>query len=256
MYAPIVKQQRGSSSTERKSKTSTDQTSSGDRMTESSGGATLADMSIDVDVPAVPQHYAQLSPKSREQMSGLVQLRHWLSDTRREAGHTVDLSDIQAIKEAVRDQQNLLDQLKTRRLELIRILEDAHSTEVQNKAEILSHEWERAVAASTRRKRQLSSLAEEARLFDRLKATVELWLTEGDQLTMRGAKVTECSIEQLHAELLSVEAFFQTLDDYKVKMNELNQRSNALLDTYQLDDGNRLSHETSEINTAWSKFND
>uniref|UniRef100_A0A914UZ46 Dystrophin-1-like spectrin repeat domain-containing protein n=1 Tax=Plectus sambesii TaxID=2011161 RepID=A0A914UZ46_9BILA len=170
MYAPIVKQQRGSSSTERKSKTSTDQTSSGDRMTESSGGATLADMSIDVDVPAVPQHYAQLSPKSREQMSGLVQLRHWLSDTRREAGHTVDLSDIQAIKEAVRDQQNLLDQLKTRRLELIRILEDSHSTEVQNKAEILSHEWERAVAASTRRKRQLSSLAEEARLFDRLKA--------------------------------------------------------------------------------------
>lgn len=123
-------------------------------------------------------------------------------------------------------------------------------------AEILSHEWERAVAASTRRKRQLSTLGEDARLFDRLKATVELWLTEGHQLTTAGPKVTECSIEQLHAELLSVEAFFQTLDDYKAKMNELNQRSNSLLDTYQLDDGNRLSHDTSEINTAWSKFND
>jgi hypothetical protein len=60
----------------------------------------------------------------------------------------------------------------------------------------------------------------------------------------------------LRHELQSVEAFFQTLDDYKAKMHELNQRSNALLDTYQADDGNRLSHETSEINTAWSKFND
>lgn len=134
-------------------------------------------------------------------------------------------------------------------------MRDTH-THLTISAEILSHEWERSVAASTRRKKQLSSLAEEARIFDRLKATVELWLTEGNQLTTGGAKVTECSIDQLHAELLSVEAFFQTLDDYKAKMNELNQRSNALLDTYQLDDGNRLSHDTSEINTAWSKFND
>lgn len=62
-------------------------------------------MSLDIDVPMVPQHFAQLSPKSREQMSGLILLRHWLSDMRREAGHTVDLSDIQAIKEAVRGQQ-------------------------------------------------------------------------------------------------------------------------------------------------------
>lgn len=58
-----------------------------------------------MDVPAVPQHYAQLSPKSREQMSAIVQLRHWLSDMRREADHTVDIADIQAIKEAIRGQQ-------------------------------------------------------------------------------------------------------------------------------------------------------
>ena len=62
-------------------------------------------MSIDVDVPPVPQHFAQLSPRSREQMGALVQMRHWLSDMQREAGHTVDLVDIQAIKDAVRGQQ-------------------------------------------------------------------------------------------------------------------------------------------------------
>jgi hypothetical protein len=62
-------------------------------------------MSIDVDVPPVPQHFAQLSPRSREQMGALVQLRHWLSDMQREAGHTVDLVDIQAIKDGVRGQQ-------------------------------------------------------------------------------------------------------------------------------------------------------
>jgi hypothetical protein len=38
LYAPIVKQHRPSSPHERKSKTSSEQSSAGDRMTESSGG--------------------------------------------------------------------------------------------------------------------------------------------------------------------------------------------------------------------------
>lgn len=40
------------------------------------------------------------------------------------------------------------------------------------------------------------------------------------------------------------------------KMDELNERSNALLDNYRADEGHNLSHTISKLNALWSKFND
>lgn len=99
-----------------------------------------------------------------------------------------------------------------------------------------------------------------------------MWLHEGKNYTTEAHKVQELTLDELHvrsrllpsstrhhffqAEMGAVKAFTSSLDEHKTKMNELNQRTNALLDKYPNDDATALSHTTSQLNTQWSKFND
>ena len=99
-----------------------------------------------------------------------------------------------------------------------------------------------------------------------------MWLHEGKNYTTEARKVQELTLDELHvryhlslsctrhhllqAEMGAVKAFTSGLDEHKEKMNELNQRANALLDKYPNDDATALSHTTSQLNTQWSKFND
>lgn len=48
----------------------------------------------------------------------------------------------------------------------------------------------------------------------------------------------------------------EELEPMKQKMNEINQRSNEMLEAFHRDDGHNLSHLTSKLNTLWTKFND
>jgi hypothetical protein len=57
-------------------------------------------------------------------------------------------------------------------------------------------------------------------------------------------------------EMIAIKTFIDGLDQHKEKMNELNQRTNRLLDAYPNDDATALSHTTSHLNTLWTKFND
>ncbi|VDN40550.1 unnamed protein product, partial [Gongylonema pulchrum] len=71
-----------------------------------------------------------------------------------------------------------------------------------------------------------------------------------------GSKIDAANEETLKQELKEIHEVAGTIDEMKLKMDELNKRGNALLDRYRADEGHNLSHATSKLNTLWSKFND
>lgn len=71
-----------------------------------------------------------------------------------------------------------------------------------------------------------------------------------------GSKVDAADIQTLKQELKKVQEIAETAGEMKLKMDELNERSNALLDNYRADEGHNLSHAISKLNALWSKFND
>lgn len=71
-----------------------------------------------------------------------------------------------------------------------------------------------------------------------------------------GSKVDAADIQTLKEELSEIHGIAGTAAEMKLKMDELNERSNALLDNYRADEGHNLSHAISKLNALWSKFND
>lgn len=57
------------------------------------------------------------------------------------------------------------------------ILENSKEPDVQHKAELLSHEWERAVFTVNRRKRQLAQMVDDSRDWDTIRTQARhcLW---------------------------------------------------------------------------------
>lgn len=208
--------------------------------------------SLGTDEPMGPQ----LSRKEQALMNSVVQLRHWLAETERDAGVTVDIIDVQAIRDTINQMQSFIDQLKIRHLELIRILDESTSRTVRERAEFTIGEWNRVLAECQRRKCSLNKMIDESRAWEQLKCSVQFWLTDAQERLNEGSKVTESKEETLRAELKEVIEMTEKVSEVKAKMAELNARSNALLDEFRADEGHNLSHITSKMNTLWSKFND
>uniref|UniRef100_F1KPP3 Dystrophin-1 n=1 Tax=Ascaris suum TaxID=6253 RepID=F1KPP3_ASCSU len=204
------------------------------------------------DEPPLPH----LSHKEHALLNSIVQLRHWLAETERDAGLTVDIIDVQAVRDSVNHMQAFIDQLKIRHLELIRILDESQTRAVREKTEFTLGEWNRVLSECQRRKSQLKKMADESRAWEQLRCSVQLWLNDAQQRLSEGGKVSELSEEALRAELKEVEGISGGIEEMKNKMTELNVRSNALLDEFRADEGHNLSHSISKMNTLWSKFND
>ncbi|VDK43703.1 unnamed protein product [Anisakis simplex] len=190
----------------------------------------------------------QLSHKEHTLLNSIVQLRHWLAETERDAALTVDLIDVQAIRDSVNQMQAFIEQLRIRQLELLRILDESGSELVREKTELTLGEWTRVLNECQRRKCQLNKMVDESRSWEQLRCSV--------QLLSDGGKVTELTEDALRSELKDVEQISEGIEEMRNKMTELNARSNALLDEFRADEGHNLSHSTSKMNTLWSKFND
>uniref|UniRef100_A0A915ACG1 Dystrophin n=1 Tax=Parascaris univalens TaxID=6257 RepID=A0A915ACG1_PARUN len=204
------------------------------------------------DEPPLPH----LSHNEHALLNSIVQLRHWLAETERDAGLTIDIIDVQAVRDSVSHMQAFIDQLKIRHLELIRILDESQTRTVREKTEFTLGEWNRVLSECQRRKSQLKKMADESRAWEQLRCSVQLWLNDAQQRLSEGGKVSELSEEALRAELKEVEGISGGIEEMKNKMAELNVRSNALLDEFRADEGHNLSHSISKMNTLWSKFND
>lgn len=71
-----------------------------------------------------------------------------------------------------------------------------------------------------------------------------------------GSKIDAANEQTLRTELKEVQQVTEAVDEMKAKMDDLNKKSNYLLDKYRADEGHNLSHATSKLNTLWTKFND
>lgn len=71
-----------------------------------------------------------------------------------------------------------------------------------------------------------------------------------------GSKVDGADLQTLKQKLTELHGIAEEAGEMKFKMDELNKRSNTLLDNYRADEGHNLSHIISKLNALWSKFND
>lgn len=149
---------------------------------------------------------------------------------------------------------------------------------IRDKAELTLGEWNRVFSECQRRKCVLNKMVDDSRLWDQLRCSVQLWLTDAQERLMHflknhrlyknknkyiiyyrlneGISVNAATENALVTEITSLEEMVNKVDEMREKMAELNNRSDALLDEFRVDEGHNLSHITSKMNTLWSRFND
>ncbi|VDM97496.1 unnamed protein product [Thelazia callipaeda] len=206
-------------------------------------------------VPEEPQTVG-LSPRERLLMDSVVHTGHWLTETERDASLTVDLADLDGIRSAINQMQSFIDQLKMRHLDLIRILDESQTQIVRGKTEVMAAECNKVLGECQRRKTTLNKMLEESRVWDQLKNSVASWLNDAQEKVIDGSKVSRADEKILKQDLAEIQKITEKSAEMKKMMDELNERSNALLDHYRADEGHNLSHTISKLNALWSKFND
>uniref|UniRef100_A0A1I8AEX5 KASH domain-containing protein n=1 Tax=Steinernema glaseri TaxID=37863 RepID=A0A1I8AEX5_9BILA len=199
---------------------------------------------------------AQLKGLDANRLDAVVQMRHWVFETERDASATVDVSDVNAIRQAANKMQNRVDEMKLRQCDLLKILDESREPLVTERAQMCRHELDRVMTQCQRRKAQLNKMLDTGRNWEAQRNSIEIWLTEGSAVLNSGARASELSEQALKAELERVESWVEQLEGMRAKMTELNKISNELLDEYRKDEGHNLSHHTSKINMQWTKFND
>ncbi|TKR92162.1 hypothetical protein L596_006870 [Steinernema carpocapsae] len=207
-------------------------------------------------ITAATDRAAHLKGLEASRLDSVVQLRHWVFETERDAATTVDLSDINAIREAASRMQNRLDEMKLRQCDILKILDDSREDVVRDRAQLCRHDLERVMGQCQRRKCLLNKMVDTSRTWEASKNAIEIWLTEGSAVLSSGARASELSEQALKTELERVESWVEQLEGMRTKMTDLNKTSNELLDEYRKDEGHNLSHQTSKINMQWTKFND
>ncbi|EFO24688.2 utrophin [Loa loa] len=197
-----------------------------------------------------------LSSRDRLLMDSIVHMGHWLTETERDASLTVDLADSESIRSAVIQMQAFIDQLKMRHLDLIRILDESQNKIIRERSEVMTVECNRILGECQRRKMTLTKMLEESRAWDKLRKSLSTWLANVQERVIDGSKIDAANLKTLKQELSEIQGIAETAREMKLKMDELNERSNALLDNYRADEGHNLSHTISKLNALWSKFND
>ncbi|KAL3998482.1 EF hand family protein [Acanthocheilonema viteae] len=211
---------------------------------------------LNESVPFEESVASNLSPKERLLMDNIVHTGHWLTEIERDASLTVDLADSECIRNAIIQMQAFIDQLKMRHLDLIRILDESQNKVVRERSEVMTVECNKILGECQRRKITLTKMLEDSRIWDKLRVTLTTWLTDAQERVIDGSKVDAANVQTLKEELNKIQGIVETAGEMKLKMDELNERSNALLNNYRADEGHNLSHTISKLNALWSKFND
>ncbi|VDM95147.1 unnamed protein product, partial [Onchocerca ochengi] len=194
---------------------------------------------------------SSLSPRERLLMDSVIHMGHWLTETERDASLTVDLADLENIKNAIMQMQGFIDQLKMRHLDLLRIMDESQSKVVRERSEVMAVECNKILNECQRRKVTLTKMLEESRIWDRLRKSLTTWLTDVQKKVIDASKVDRADTETLKKELNEIQGIAEIAGEMKLRMDELNERSNALLDNYRADEGHNLSHTISKLNALW-----
>lgn len=75
--------------------------------------------------------------------------------------------------------QNCVDDIQIHQLEIIRVLDEARDRLIVERAQLCSSEMERVLCVCKRRKGELQKILEQCRIWEQLRAAIELWLNEG-----------------------------------------------------------------------------
>uniref|UniRef100_A0A915HIZ8 Dystrophin n=1 Tax=Romanomermis culicivorax TaxID=13658 RepID=A0A915HIZ8_ROMCU len=68
-------------------------------------------------------------------LKNLVQLRHWMNDGKREISGSIDISNHVLIKDCLKKQQVFADNLQNKKLQLIKIMDSAETSDIQHKGQ-------------------------------------------------------------------------------------------------------------------------
>ncbi|CEF68324.1 Discontinuous actin hexagon [Strongyloides ratti] len=199
---------------------------------------------------------SKFSVREMAMLDTIMNIRHWINETERNASITVDITDQIKQKELIDKIQNFIDELKVRQLESLRIFDTSTEQEIKEKAELCQADINRITGQCQRRKNQLKEMIDSSRTWDIIRSNVEAWLIEGNDLLNNSPNVNELSDIALKEQLRAVDITIDQLKEYKQKMKKVNKMSDDLLDNYKIDDGHNLSHIISKLNTKWNKFND
>uniref|UniRef100_A0A913HW11 Calponin-homology (CH) domain-containing protein n=1 Tax=Strongyloides stercoralis TaxID=6248 RepID=A0A913HW11_STRER len=221
-----------------------------------------------IELPMTESFYSSQTNESKEaskpkfnvrelaMLDTIMNIRHWINETERDASITVDITDQMKQKDLIDKIQNLIDELKVRQLESLRIFDTSTEQEIKEKAEICQGDINRITGQCQRRKAQLKEMIDSSRCWDIVRSDIEAWLMEGNDLLNNSSNVNELSDIALKEQLRAVNMLMDQLKEYKQKMKKVNKMSDDLLDNYKIDDGHNLSHIISKLNTKWNKFND
>ncbi|VDP14470.1 unnamed protein product [Soboliphyme baturini] len=185
----------------------------------------------------------------------LLRFRNWLLDSEQEYSSVCNVASLKDIRESQKKLQKFLSMLNSNKMQLLIIFDKCKDSEIRHKAELLTKQWDRCITQSESRKHELSSMLDDCRAWENLKAELEVWLNDS-QAKASGTKINESHIEELEKELHHVEILFAELDLYKNKITTFGKLSNRLIDCYVDDDTSEVSQVTSDLNTMWTKLND
>ncbi|CAK5089037.1 unnamed protein product [Meloidogyne enterolobii] len=177
-------------------------------------------------------------------------------EVERDIATSVDLSDQSLIRQALGKMQNFVDDIQINQLEIIKVLDEAKDKLIIERTQICSAEMERILGLCKRRKGDLQKLLEQCRLWEQLRASLELWLNQANEKLTSGGRVIGLSDDELSEQLDLINQLTAESDQWEEKLREMNRISNQLLEIYRRDDGHNLSHLNSKLNTQWAKFND
>uniref|UniRef100_A0A7E4VK08 Dystrophin n=1 Tax=Panagrellus redivivus TaxID=6233 RepID=A0A7E4VK08_PANRE len=214
------------------------------------------DASGNVLVPAERRSDVQM-------LQELAQFGLWLQEVERIATNPLDVCDLTQIYNAADKLQNSSDELRLRRHELDRLREEMHSDEsdspsrkLQRKTAKTEAEAERIGELCTTRQNELEKLIGQMTSFLAARTTAESWLASA-KTTIDGAEaVQKLDDSKLRAELEQLERLFGEMPEAKERIAALNEQCANILKHFRRDECHRVSHATSTVNTAWSKFND
>uniref|UniRef100_A0A183C715 Calponin-homology (CH) domain-containing protein n=1 Tax=Globodera pallida TaxID=36090 RepID=A0A183C715_GLOPA len=201
-----------------------------------------------------PRRKMSLGEQTR--LDTVTRLRSWLQEVERDVSATVDLSDQHLIRQTLGKMQNCVDEIQIHHLEIVRVLEGAKDRLIIERAQLCTTEMERILGTCKRRKAELQHILEQCRIWEQLRSSIELWLTDANDRLSVGLRIAELSDSDLIEQLELCDQLVDELNNWKSKLQELNRVSNQLLDTHRRDNGHNLSHQSSKLNTQWTKFND
>ncbi|CAD5206423.1 unnamed protein product [Bursaphelenchus okinawaensis] len=196
------------------------------------------------------------SSEEKQRQDKVIQIAGRIQEIERAISATVNITDQAQIRQLLSDTQNYLNEVGVHKMELQRILDKTDEQLISSKAIQALYDLEKVIEASKKRKLELTEMLHQTRLWEQLRSELELWLTEGNERLLATERVNEMDEVTLENELKNVNALTENLENVKEQMEQLNQRSNDIIDRFVYDDNHTLSQLTSKLNTQWTKFNE